>query len=191
LSIAAAHTPAHVWCALRPLGDGDAEQLAPLVAAEPIAPDHGLPRPCRVAGLQRWTSRVRADHAAGAAQVLVVVAREAGVAGTVELAVLDDDPGCATLSYWIAARHRRRGYGTAAAQLAIRHAWGPMALVRLLANALEQNVASLAILARLGFRRVGSMRGVPPFRGGEPSLAILHELSADPAEELLRGRPCR
>lgn len=61
----------------------------------------------------------------------------------------------AYLGYQIGAVHARQGYMTEALELALAYAFGPLRLHRLEANIQPTNVASLALVRRLGFTREG------------------------------------
>lgn len=64
----------------------------------------------------------------------------------------------AYLGYQIGAPHARQGYMGEALGLALAHAFGPLRLHRLEANVRPENVASLALVRRLGFTREGYSR---------------------------------
>ena len=163
-------------CAVRPFEEGDVELLLPLLAPEAGTPADGLPRPWGARDAGAWASRVLEDQAAGRALVFVVIATGRGAVGTTKLGQIDPERRAGELSYWIAEPHRGRGFGTAAARRTVAYAFGPGALVELRAHALEQNAASRAILARLGFRRVGTVESARTSGGGEPAPAILRLL---------------
>jgi len=61
----------------------------------------------------------------------------------------------AYLGYWIGASFARQGYMTEGLELALRYAFAQLHLHRLEANLQPQNVASRALVKRLGFRREG------------------------------------
>ncbi|MCF3121507.1 MULTISPECIES: GNAT family N-acetyltransferase [Streptomyces] len=60
-----------------------------------------------------------------------------------------------TLGYTAYASTTGRGYMTEGLGLVVQHAFGPLGLHRLEANIQPDNVASLHLVARLGFRREG------------------------------------
>ena len=64
----------------------------------------------------------------------------------------------AYLGYQIGAPYARQGYMAAALRLALRHGFGALRLHRLEANVRPENVASLALVRRLGFTREGYSR---------------------------------
>lgn len=61
----------------------------------------------------------------------------------------------AFLGYWIGAMHTRRGYATEGVRLALRYAFTDLRLHRVEANIKLDNVASLALARRIGFREEG------------------------------------
>lgn len=61
----------------------------------------------------------------------------------------------AWIGYWVASAHASGGVATAATALAADHAFGPAGLHRLEATVRPENVASIRVLTKLGFRREG------------------------------------
>lgn len=59
------------------------------------------------------------------------------------------------MGYWIAADHVRRGQAARAAALAVEHAFTALELHRVQAETLPENVASQAVLNRIGFTQYG------------------------------------
>jgi ribosomal-protein-alanine N-acetyltransferase len=64
----------------------------------------------------------------------------------------------AYVGYWCDTRWTRRGVTTAAVALAVDHCFGPVGLHRMEATVRPENVASLRVLAKLGFREEGLFR---------------------------------
>jgi ribosomal-protein-alanine N-acetyltransferase len=64
----------------------------------------------------------------------------------------------AYLGYWIGAPYARHGYMGEGLALVLRHAFGRLRLHRLEANVQPANVASAALVRRLGFRKEGRSR---------------------------------
>ncbi|ANY06125.1 GNAT family N-acetyltransferase [Pseudonocardia sp. HH130630-07] len=64
----------------------------------------------------------------------------------------------AYVGYWIDSRLGGRGITTAAVALVLDHCFGPVHLHRVEATVRPENAASIAVLARLGFRREGLLR---------------------------------
>ncbi|AFA72310.1 putative ribosomal-protein-alanine N-acetyltransferase [Gordonia polyisoprenivorans VH2] len=61
----------------------------------------------------------------------------------------------AWIGYWIDAGHAGQGITTAAVALGVDHCFGPVGLHRLDATVQPDNVASQAVLSKIGFRREG------------------------------------
>lgn len=88
-----------------------------------------------------------------------LVAREAATRAIVGVVCLENIVGGAfwscDLSYYGMAGFEGRGLMTGAVRLALRHAFGQLGLHRVEAAVRPENAASLALLARLGFRHEG------------------------------------
>lgn len=61
----------------------------------------------------------------------------------------------AILGYWIGSEFARQGFMTEGIELAVKHAFATMGLHRIEANIRPENLASIALIKRLGFRREG------------------------------------
>jgi RimJ/RimL family protein N-acetyltransferase len=81
-----------------------------------------------------------------------------GPVGFVWLFDIDDVAQRAELGYWIARDERGVGYGTHAAELAVRYAFAERGLRKVSARVFETNDASRQILETLGFEREGCLR---------------------------------
>jgi [ribosomal protein S5]-alanine N-acetyltransferase len=64
----------------------------------------------------------------------------------------------AWVGYWVESTAAGGGVATAAVALAVDHAFGPVGLHRVEATVRPENVASLRVLAKLGFRDEGLLR---------------------------------
>ncbi len=64
----------------------------------------------------------------------------------------------AWVGYWVEAQAAGGGVGTAAVALAVDHAFGPVGLHRIEATVRPENVASLRVLGKLGFRDEGLLQ---------------------------------
>jgi RimJ/RimL family protein N-acetyltransferase len=84
-------------------------------------------------------------------------AADGEVLGGVELRPLGD--GTANVSYWTAARHRRRGVASRAVSLLCRVAFLDMGFRSLRIVADPDNVASQRVALRNGFREAGTAEG--------------------------------
>lgn len=65
----------------------------------------------------------------------------------------------ASLGYEVMAGHERRGYATEAVRLVLAHAFGTLGLHRVEADVQPDNVPSLALVRRVGFRHEGFSPG--------------------------------
>jgi ribosomal-protein-alanine N-acetyltransferase len=81
------------------------------------------------------------------------------VIGTAGLTQLARGPFCSTqLGYAVDTQREGRGLMREALQAVLAHAFGPLGLHRVQANARPDNTRSLALLERLGFEREGLAR---------------------------------
>ncbi|KGM33143.1 GNAT family N-acetyltransferase [Inquilinus limosus] len=79
-----------------------------------------------------------------------------GIVGQLNLNMLSRGPfQAATLGYHLGAAQQGEGLMHEALEMAIRYAFGPLGLHRLMANHLPENTRSAALLQRLGFVREG------------------------------------
>jgi [ribosomal protein S5]-alanine N-acetyltransferase len=62
----------------------------------------------------------------------------------------------AELAYWIGRKYQQRGVATEAARVVIRHAFQKLGLHKLVVSHHSGNMASQALIKRLGFRYVGT-----------------------------------
>jgi RimJ/RimL family protein N-acetyltransferase len=70
-----------------------------------------------------------------------------------------------SLSYWIDPPFWNRGYATEASYFLCREAFGRLGMRRIGSQALDRNLASLAVLRRLGFVEEGRERAAVCWRG--------------------------
>lgn len=96
-----------------------------------------------------------------------------GSEGTVGLTIAPRVEHHGHLALVVARRSWGKGIGTAAARLAIRYAFTTIGLTEVHAEVLERNPASIRLLEKIGFRRVG----VKPPTATEPEELLLYALS--------------
>ncbi|WP_373356708.1 GNAT family N-acetyltransferase [Pseudoroseicyclus sp. CXY001] len=134
---------------LRRMTLGDAEALhAAIGNAETYAPVH-IPPPESVDVLRARIARQFSGPGDGAALWLNwCVLAEGAVTGFVQATVTGEE---ASLAYVLGHRHWGRGIGLAATRLAIAELVARYGVTRLIADTDEANLASQALLARLGF----------------------------------------
>jgi RimJ/RimL family protein N-acetyltransferase len=108
------------------------------------------------------TSRLRADTSVSHRVIEV----DGVVAGTIGLFRVDDRP---EVTYWIGPEHWGKGIATAALQLVLAET----SERPIYARAASDNVGSLRVLEKAGFRRIGVDRGFAHGRGEETQETIL------------------
>jgi len=123
------------------------------------------------ASIEAYRARLRLHerlHRAGAALSLLVFVKTTGeMVGGVTLSDIRLHAAySATIGYWIGADHLRKGYGLAAVQLALAHAFGEKRLNRVEAACQPGNIASRALLLKAGFREEGFARDYLFINGG-------------------------
>lgn len=147
---------------LRPARPADAEAVAALYRAERefLAPFE----PVRSgsffteAGQRRLLERTAELRAVGAGERFLILSN-GGIAGILSVSnIIRDCFQSATLGYFVALSHNGRGVATEAVRLAVEWAFEDVALHRLEAGTLPDNVASQRVLEKNGFRRIGLAR---------------------------------
>lgn len=118
------------------------------------------------ADVQAWATRMGALEVAGGTRQLVVALDEAGpVIGTVLLFKHDEGSRRVELGYTLARAHWGRGLAREALAAVLTHAFGPLGLRRVDAEVDPDNLASNALLQRLGFTHEGLLRDKYEVRG--------------------------
>ncbi len=117
--------------------------------------DHLSPRSFR--RRVRWA---RAEADAGRSLSLLIFAHGPHrMVGGITLSNIRRGPSrSGTLGYWVGREHARKGYMRGAIGIVMDHAFGEMALTRLEAACLEENVASRSLLLACGFGFEGIAR---------------------------------
>jgi RimJ/RimL family protein N-acetyltransferase len=161
--------------ALRPLGPSDAEDVAALHALPEVAATTvGGTDPARGA---RVCAEAAGEWLAG--QVARMAIRDAATdafAGTLGLFQVDPLTGQAMIGYDLDRPWRGRGYATRAVRLVAGWAFDSVGLVRLIAGAAPDNVASQRVLERAGFEREGYERARLPGPDGTRIDDVLYGL---------------
>ncbi|WP_026316377.1 GNAT family N-acetyltransferase [Actinokineospora enzanensis] len=124
---------------------------------EPTAPGTWAERNATSAWLGQWsTLRALARRGMSLPFVITVDGRLAGqvTVGNVVRGALCS----AWVGYWVASDAGGGGVATAAAALVVDHCFGPAGLHRIEATVRPENIASLRVLAKLGFREEGLFR---------------------------------
>lgn len=116
-----------------------------------------------------WQARAaeaEAARRAGSALALAALSREDEVVALCALRnVVRGAFQAAHLGFSVGARHEGRGLMREALDGLLGHAFGPMALHRVMANHLPENTRSAALLMRLGFEREGFARSYVEIAG--------------------------
>ncbi len=149
---------------LRPLEDGDLETIYRQVTDPDsirMAAFTAENQTDRRAFLER-TARLRADTTVSHRVIDV----DGAAAGTIGFFRIDDQP---EVTYWVDRAHWGKGIASAALQILLAE----IAERPLYARAASDNVGSLRVLERAGFRRVGVDRAFAPGRGEEIEETIL------------------
>jgi RimJ/RimL family protein N-acetyltransferase len=107
-------------------------------------------------------SRIRADTSVSNRVIDV----DGAIAGTIACFRIDDQP---EVTYWVDRTHWGRGIASAALQILLAE----IAERPVFARAASDNVGSLRVLEKAGFRRVGVNRDFAPGRGKEIEETIL------------------
>ena len=102
-------------------------------------------------GQERWLNWAVRRHAGG------------DYVGTVQATVLPD--GTALIAYVVFTRFQRRGFAFEACQALIAYLEGDLGATTLVAEIDTRNTASIALVERLGFRRVATTSDVDFFKG--------------------------
>ena len=108
----------------------------------------------------------------------LVVVRESGEnAGWISLRIPEREPGAGEVGYTLLSEFRGRGYATEAVSALLDEAFAVAHLQRVCAYCVPQNLASIAVLERLGFTRdITLPRGATV--GGHPVDVTSHVLES-------------
>ena len=112
-----------------------------------------LPDPYPEGGAEAWIEFAAPRHQRGEEYSFAVVDREGETVGACGL-IVQEGHREAELGYWIGAPYRGEGYGTAAAQEAVRFAFADAGLERVFALPLADNEGSRRVLEKAGLRFV-------------------------------------
>ena len=167
---------------LRPLHAGDAAEVHRLVndwAVVRMLSRLPFPYPRRLT--DDWIASTGRQMEAGTGYHLAITGEEDGrevVVGCVGLR-LDGKRGVGSLGFWVGRRFWGHGVATEAAEAVSRWALSALPVERLVADVAEDNVGSLAVLRRIGFREVGRGRQRFLARGGEHPVIRFEASQAD------------
>lgn len=170
---------------LRPLGPGDAGFLGGLRTLPDVVPTSVPPVAPTMETIRQRCDRAAAHWLAGTRADLVIV-DTAGGAPAGEIGLFYEDPvtSQAMIGYSMLPAYRGRGFATRAAQLLSLWAFAETDIVRLIAGAVPDNLASQRVLEKAGFKREAYLRSRLPGPGGSRQDDIQFVLLA---EDLLPG----
>ena len=131
--------------------------------------------PATAANAQRWEN-IKARQARLDARI------DQGIRSC---ALTRNEAGDAELGYWIAEKRWGRGYATEAARALLATAAG-LGHRRIVSGHFTDNPASGAVLAKLGFRRTGTVQSASLARGGRSEMVTM----ALGSEEERPAGPC-
>ncbi len=103
---------------------------------------------------EKWLRRRSDDDAV----LDLLAAVDESPVGFVSIREDNDAWGTAWLSFWITPSEQGKGYGTAAARLAVEYTFDQRRRHKLIAHVFEGNEGSVRLLERLGFQREGVHR---------------------------------
>ena len=162
---------------LTPPTEADAPEIAHLVNEwEVVRFTAMIPYPYAPQMALEWIAKVSVEQALGTNRVYVVRRQsEDAVLGVVGLEI-DADTATGSIGYWLGRPYWGRGYATEAAGRVLATAFGELGLKRVVADVVPENAASMAIMRKLGFRRVGEGRRWFRARGAELDV-VEHEIT--------------
>lgn len=161
------------WAALRE------ESRQFLTPWEPVWPADDLTRASFRRRLRRYAEDQRTDQAYA---FLIFRDNDGALVGGLTLAnVRRGVAQAGSIGYWIGARFARRGYTTAAVRALIPYAFDSLRLHRLEAACIPNNVASIGLLEKAGFRREGYAREYLCINGVWADHLLYARLRNDPA----------
>lgn len=157
---------------LRGWRDGDARPLAAMMDDDEVARWTRAPSPYRERDALEWLALQPALLRRRSELPLAIVDAHGGaLLGSISLRLGADARG--ELGYLVARDTRRMGVGARAVRLVACWAFETLELRRLELFVQPANVASLALAARIGFRREGVLREYSAFRGRRVDMVIL------------------
>ena len=167
---------------LRPLHAGDAAEVHRLVndwAVVRMLSRVPFPYPRRLT--DDWIASTARQMERGTGYHLAITGEDEGremVVGCIGLR-LDMKPRTGNLGFWVGRRFWGHGVATEAARAVSRWALANLDLDRLVAHVASDNLASAAVLRRIGFRSVGAGRERFLARGGEHPVIRFEAVRAD------------
>jgi ribosomal-protein-alanine N-acetyltransferase len=141
---------------LRPFTRDDIPELLPLIGAREVAATtRRIPHPYTPAHAEEFIAAAQRGDEINLA--ICLLAGRGLVGGGILRPDLDHDH--AELGYWIGVPYWGNGYATEAARALVRYGFEELALHRIYASHTSSNPASGKILAKVGMKHEGRMRG--------------------------------
>lgn len=165
----------------------DEDHLSPW---EPVPPGRWSEQNALVEWPGRW-SALRAAARAGAALPFTITV-DGVFAGQLVVGSLSREPLLSGyVGYWVGSEVAGGGVTTAAVALAVDHCFGRAGLHRLEATVRPENVASLRVLEKLGFREEGLLRRYLEVAGNWRDHLLFAVTTEDVLPDGLVARLCR
>ena len=114
---------------------------------------------------------------------LAIESAEGKFAGWISLYAIDRENGTFSLSFGVFPEYRRRGLALTACRMALRYAFWELRLMKCNSACLEDNTASAALHAKLGFLPEGRRRRTV-FTGGRYRDQLLFGLTSEEFNDL-------
>jgi RimJ/RimL family protein N-acetyltransferase len=162
--------------ALEPIAPRHADRLQPLLEDPAIAATTPFPHPYPAGGALAYIHEALALVEAGVRHVFAVCDPGGEPIGVTLLKDVDHELGEAELGYWIGRPYWGAGRATAASRATITLAFEKLGLRALRAVCLEDNPASLRVLAKLGFTATGRVLWELP-KWPAPRTSVVLQLS--------------
>jgi aminoglycoside 6'-N-acetyltransferase len=142
---------------LRRFGDGDLAAFLAYRNDPEVARYQGWPTPTTEEAARAFIAEQRAAdlRGPGGLQIALALADTDELVGDLYLGPALGDERQATLGYSLARRWQGRGYATEGARRLLDFVFGALGLHRVVATVDTRNLASVAVLERLGLRREG------------------------------------
>ena len=141
---------------LSPFTRDDIPELVPLIGAREVAATtRRIPHPYTTADGEKFIAQAQKGE-----EINLAIRLRDGlslVGGGILRPDLEHEH--AEVGYWIAVPHWGKGYATEAAQELVRYAFQELGLHRVYASHTSNNPASGKVLARVGMKHEGQMRG--------------------------------
>lgn len=144
---------------VRPLQESDLPSILAINSNAEVVKHLGHAPWQAMADAEAWFARISKQQTAGSALEFVIVEKQTGeIIGRCGLFDYDADNAQASVGYILDRARWRQGYMTEALTSLIARAFNEMELRRLEAKVEAPNVASSALLRRLGFTKEGVLR---------------------------------